>query len=583
MNKTVNINLGGMFFHIDEDAYQKLTYYFEAIKRYLSNSDGQEEIMSDIETRISELLSEKLKNDKQVVNNRDIDEIIEVMGQPEDYRLDDDTSSAQEPFYSTSKKSSKKLYRDQDKGMVGGVAAGFGHYLGVDPIWLRILLIVLVFAGFGSGIVAYIVLWVVMPAAQTTTEKLEMTGEPVTISNIEKKVKEGFDNVSSKLKNTDYDTLGNSAKTGIEKILSTLLKIIVSILKIFSKFIGLIIIIVAISTLIGLLISIFTLGSTSFLSVPWMEYLNSMNYTSIPVWTIGLLCFFVIGIPFFFLFILGLKLVISNTKSIGNIAKYTLLAIWLISVALLITYGIKQATEVAFDSKVVKKEIIPLQQKDTLFIKAIHNNYYTKSVRNRANFDFVQDSLNNSLIYSNNIELHFLPTDEKQPFVQIEKMAQGKSFDEAKQRAEKIQYHYTVQNNKLVFDNYLLTEIANKYRNQEVKIFVYLPKGIVLYPDQSIQNYHRSYYSDADFYIEYGRENNFYKVENNELKCLTCTDEMDETDGIPFDREEQDSTTTQLTINDKGVMMIQENQKGKKAVKKVEINKKGVTIKTELP
>ena len=90
MNKTVNINLGGMFFHIDEDAYQKLTRYFDAIKRSLSNSSGQDEIIKDIEMRVSELLTEKQKTEKHVVGLKDVDEVITVMGQPEDYRIDEE-------------------------------------------------------------------------------------------------------------------------------------------------------------------------------------------------------------------------------------------------------------------------------------------------------------------------------------------------------------------------------------------------------------------------------------------------------------------------------------------------------------
>ena len=109
MNKTVNINIGGLIFHIDEDAFQKLTRYFEAIKRSLSNSSGQDEIMKDIEMRVAELLTEKQKSDKHVINNKDVDEVIVIMGQPEDYRIDDDSDDkgAQQPFYPYTK--SKKL------------------------------------------------------------------------------------------------------------------------------------------------------------------------------------------------------------------------------------------------------------------------------------------------------------------------------------------------------------------------------------------------------------------------------------------------------------------------------------------
>ena len=192
MNKTVNINLGGLFFHIDEDAFQKLNRYFDAIKRSLSNSSGQDEIMKDIEMRISEIFSESKETDKHVISLRDVDAMIAVMGQPEDYRIEEEgeTQNASQNFNTT--KPNKKLYRDIDKNILGGVAAGFGHYLGIDSLWIRLLLVLIVIAGVGFPILLYIILWVLIPKAQTTTEKLEMTGEPANLSNIEKKVREEF-------------------------------------------------------------------------------------------------------------------------------------------------------------------------------------------------------------------------------------------------------------------------------------------------------------------------------------------------------------------------------------------------------
>jgi len=235
MNKTVNINLGGIFFHIDEDAYQKLTRYFDAIKRSLSNSSGQDEIIKDIEMRVSELLTEKQKTDKHVVGLKDVDEVIAVMGQPEDYRIDEEGTENTSTNFSSSK--TRKLYRDTENGMVGGVLAGLGHYFGIDKVWLRIFLLIMIFA-WGTGFLAYIILWIVMPEAKTTTEKLEMTGEPVTISNIEKKVREEFENVSEKFKNANYDEMGNRVKTGAEKVGSSFGNFIIAVLRAFLNFLA---------------------------------------------------------------------------------------------------------------------------------------------------------------------------------------------------------------------------------------------------------------------------------------------------------------------------------------------------------
>lgn len=387
MNKTVNINLGGMLFHIDEDAYQKLTCYFEAIKRSLSNSSGQDEIINDIEMRVSELFTERQKSEKQVVGLKDVDEVIAIMGQPEDYKIDDEDKETTSENYNSSQ--SRKLYRDTENGMIGGVLSGLGYYFGIDKVWLRIIMLVFLFV-FGTGALAYIILWIVMPEAKTTAEKLEMTGEPVTISNIEKKVREEFENVSDKIKNADYDKFGAKVKSGAEKIGSSFGNLLISVLRAFSKFLGVLIIMSGLTILIFLLIGIFTLGTSAFIDFPWQIVVESGNFTDYPVWCFGLIMFFAVGIPFFFLTLLGFKLLSPNTKSIGNIAKYTLLAIWLISVSLAITVGIKQASAFANDGRVVQKETINLKPTDTLFIKLKQNNFFAKNVEDRTDFKITQ-------------------------------------------------------------------------------------------------------------------------------------------------------------------------------------------------
>ena len=581
MNKTVNINLGGMFFHIDEDAYQKLTRYFDAIKRSLSNSNGQDEIIKDIEMRIAELVTEKHSNDKQVINVKEVEEIIIIMGQPEDYRIDNDDEQPRSETFS-SVKTTKKLYRDKEKGMIGGVAAGLGHYFGIDAVWLRILLVLFVWLG-GSGIIAYIVLWIVMPEAVTTSEKLEMTGEPVTISNIEKKVREEFDSVSQKFKNVNYDAMGNQIKTGTERFAGGIGEVFMSIFKVFAKILGAIIVIFAAMTLGGMLIGLFTVGSTSFVDLPWQNYVNAVNYTNFPLWVITVLGFFAIGIPFFFLFILGLKLLVNNMRSIGSIAKYTLLALWLISVGILISLGIKQATEIAFDGKVVVKENVQLAPTDTLYVKFRFNDYYAKDINHRHDYMFTQDENNNELIYSNDIEFTILKTDEKQPYIQIEKRAEGKSLIEAKHRAEKIKYGYTLEGNHLILDNYLTSDIANKYRNQNVEIFLYVPAGTLLKPDSSIQHYDRS--DDSFFNLHYSGDY-LYKVESTQIKCLNCPADENDYEDNEYEHnkglEISEDSTASVILNKDGILIKKTGQADEnKEVKSVKINKDGITIKTE--
>ena len=573
MNKTVNINIGGMFFHIDEDAYQKLTRYFDAIKRSLSNSSGHDEIIKDIEMRVSELLHEKQLTDKHVIGLKDVDEVIAVMGQPEDYIIEDDNNAA--PIYNSASLRTKKLYRDKEKGMIGGVSSGLGFYFGIDAVWIRIVLILLVFAGFGTGILAYIILWIVTPEAITTSEKLEMTGEPVTISNIEKKVRAEFDNVSDKFKNVDYDKYGNQIKTGAEKFGSSFSDFIMTVFKIFAKFLGVILIFIGIATLVTLFIAVFTVGSSDIIDVPWQNFIEAGNLTDYPIWGFGLLMFFAIGIPFFFLTILGFKLLAPDMKSVGNIVKYTLLALWLIAVSLAISIGIKQASAFAVDGRVVSKEIININPTDTLFIKFAHNAYFAKNLNDRNDFMITQDSTGTDIIYLNEVILKIERTDEKLPYIQIEKLAKGKSLSEAKKRANQIKYNYKIEGSQLIFDNYLLTDLKNKYRDQEIEILLFLPKGTLVKPDDSMRDYDRT---DSDYFSwNPDSSNDVYRVEDNIMKCINCVED----ENNQSNSNAADSTQTSITIDENGVSIKGDTiTESKKKFKGLTINKDGIIIKT---
>ena len=573
MNKTVNINLGGMFFHIDEDAYQKLTRYFDAIKRSLSNSNGQDEIIKDIEMRIAELVSEKHTNEKQVINITEIDQIIAVMGQPEDYRIDNDDEEPKKATYASNDNfGRKKLYRDKEGSMIGGVLSGLGYYFGIDKVWLRVFLLIAILF-YGTGILAYIILWIVMPEAVTTTEKLEMKGEPITISNIEKKVREEYENLSEKIKGVDYDKMGNQVKNSANKIGGSFGDFILTILRIFAKFIGIILIITSLSMLVSLLIGVFTLGSGAFIEFPWQSFIEAGTF-DYPIWTFGLLMFFVIGIPFFFLLLLGFKLLSSSTSSIGNPAKYTLLAIWIISVALAASLGIQQATAFATNGRVVVKENINIMPTDTLQIKFRNNDLYTKEGDFHNSFKIKLDEANKQVLYSNNVSIRIERTDEKTPYLQIEKEAKGKTLTEAKQRAEKINYGYAMVGNQLLLDNYLTTDLSNKFRDQEIELTLYLPKGTLLKPDDSMSNYDRT---DDEYFLWNPGENEIYKIGQNHIDCINCPLEKNDDANINIteDTSVNDTVvTTTVKVNGETVIVNTKQTSGG-----LSVNKDGVIIK----
>ncbi|AWH83615.1 hypothetical protein HYN59_00115 [Flavobacterium album] len=541
MNKTVSINLGGLFFHIDEDAYQKLNRYFDAIRSSLS-ADGRDEIMSDIEGRIAELLTEKLKNDKQVVSVREVEEVIAVMGQPEDYRIDDESSEKKDnsytsPFnYGYYPYKTKKFYRDSDRALVGGVCAGIAHYFRIDPLWVRIIFILSLFITFFSSLIVYVLLWILIPKAITTTEKLEMTGEPINISNIEKKVKEEIDQVSERLKSMDYEKMGANFGSGAEKVGNGIAAVFMAIFKGIAKVIGAIITICSALTLGGLIVFFLTtLFTTTLIDTPMFMSHNMFNYTDTPFWIVGLLVLFTFGIPVFFLFLLGLKILVENLRPVGNITRYTLLAIWIISLSVSIYLGIRQATEIAYEGKTIKEMPVNVDDNLTLNVKLRYNTLYSKSVDYRRDFYITQDSTENDIIYSTNVDIHFIKTDKMKPFVQIEKLAEGSSSSEARKRAEKINYNFELVGNTLILDNYLTTDLRNKYRMQRIAVYVYLPEGMMLQLDRNTRDYIRSDYSDLS--VQWSDKDQMYLLDGDELKCLDC-EETDDAEVIAPDADE---------------------------------------------
>lgn len=191
MKKTFTINISGKLFHIEEDAFEKLHNYLEGLNLYFENQPGGYEILQDIEARCAELFQEKINEMQEAVTNEWVEEVIARMGQPEDFM---DSAQTQSNGNTTAEmkgeKIRKRMYRDPENRVLGGVCYGMGTYFNIDPVILRIMFVALVFLGAGISIIVYLVLWVVLPKATTTAQRLEMKGEEPTIFNIQKTIQE---------------------------------------------------------------------------------------------------------------------------------------------------------------------------------------------------------------------------------------------------------------------------------------------------------------------------------------------------------------------------------------------------------
>ncbi|NOY48492.1 MAG: PspC domain-containing protein [Chlorobi bacterium] len=598
MNKTVNINLAGIFFHIDEDAYSKLQRYLEAIKRSFTDSQGRSEIIADIEARIAELFTERIKDAKQVISIKEVEEVITIMGQPEDYMVDEEIFEDEPQPRQRKTSSGRRLFRDTENAYIGGVCSGLSHYFDIDSLWIRLGWLLLFFVG-GTGLFIYILLWILMPSAETTAEKLAMTGKPVNITNIEQKVKEGFSNVkesakdslnyakenlenaADRVKNGDYQKVGNKVQSASRSFFDALGNIIMFFFKIIAKFIGIILIIVGASTLIGLVIGLLSLGVADIFHFPGIDMAEIFNSSNLPIWVVSTLVLFAVGIPFFYIFILGLKILVGNLKSLGKIANLTLLGLWLAAIITLSAFAIKEASEFSRDASVINKSEISIATNDTLYVKMANNSIYSKGTYRDYDFDIVYDENDEKKIYSSNVRLIFRSTKDSLATVSIEKNARGSNYINAKKRAEKVEYNFIFNANELLLDSYFLTDIENKFRDQEVEIVLYLPEGSIVNTNENTYSFHRNTSSYRDI-LDNGFEEHYLKVIKNDLICLDCGDNKinidihngDSSFKLDKDGLEIKNTNSHLKINNDGILSETENIK-------TTIDSNGISIKSK--
>ena len=540
MNKTLTINLANSIFNIDENAYQALQRYLEAVKKYLTGTQGNEEILADVEARISELFSEKLTTEKQVIILQDVEQIIQVMGQPEDYSIDEDIFDETPKSNTKTSTRVKKLYRDGDQKLMGGVCSGIGHYLSIDPLWIRLLFIVFLFGG-GFSVITYIILWAIVPEASTTAQKLDMQGEAANLSNIEKKIKEGFDSVADTVKNADYKGVENAVKDGgnsfvkalgdfIGVIFSTIGKIISTVFNLFGKFIGLLLILIGSATLLGLFFGLFTVGILDLSNLSGVQFFPLVNASELPIWLLSILLFLAIGIPFYGLLYIGLTVITKNLKKMGNITKVSLFSIWFVSVGCLIFYGIKQANSFSVRGNQIEQISLidgnntGIQVPDTLHLKAKSSEHF--EYLNHNYFDGITmsyDTNGNEVLYSKRVSVNIKNTVDNSVSIKTYKSANGYSYEEAKNRASALLYNMEQIGETIYFDDYFISAPNQKMRNQKIEMSLIIPNGTVVKIDPSMSEMMGwENKNDQDMYRK-DLPNEIWRMgESGVLECLSC-------------------------------------------------------------
>ena len=400
MKKNISINISGIIFHIEEDAYEELKAYLDSINAYFSTFDDNQEIIADIESRMAEIFLSKLNEDKQVITQEDVKSLIATMGSIRDFQAVEEPLLDEEPRVEEEQAPGdgpKRLFRDQKRKIIGGVCAGIAHYFNVDPLWIRLVFLLLligygiifivyiimwivfpgneslsedksvkkmyrdpdkqvlggvasgmaayfgieaaiirlifvlsIFLG-GTGLIAYIVLWIILPEAKSITDKVKMKGEPVTLSNIETNVKKSMNVKSDEDENIFVKILLFPFRliaaiiSGIGRILGPLMLFLVDftriIIGIFLIFIGLVVVFSMVVSL-GALLGIFSTGMWDH-SFVWGDigFPIELVPESFPMFT-AMAGFLVVLVPSIFLMLLGssmiAKKIVFNTSTGWN-------------------------------------------------------------------------------------------------------------------------------------------------------------------------------------------------------------------------------------------------------------------------
>jgi phage shock protein PspC (stress-responsive transcriptional regulator) len=483
MNKTFTANISGMVFHIDEDAYEKLNAYLANIRSRFSSDEGGDEILADIESRIAEMFQSKITDNKKVITIEDVTMVMVQLGEPEqigDAGADEDEPSQKER---TENKGPKRLYRDPDDKYIAGVCGGLGAFFGLDPTWIRIAFVVFTFMYF--GIPLYIVLWIVVPKAMTTAEKLEMRGEKVNLSNIEKSIKEEINELKVNIQEISEETRKRIKKKVKDKKRNEPISMgLAEVFTVFGRVVGILLIIFAVLFLFNLfgnfqfiphVINQIIFGVQNVLRL----FISALVQPGITEKFAIIALIAIICIPLLMLIVTGIKLIFgirSNMKPLGAFAGFLWFVGWIMLAIIVIisarNYSSlqKSTQETTFENSEWPVVYIELESSYTIDLyRDTWGDYRLASLNS-----FWKDEGN----YVRGIPSIIVSQEKPDKFgLLVSKEARGVNTWEAQDNAENIKWGFKQVDSLIIIDPYFFFDKNSGWRNQKVKAEINIPPG----------------------------------------------------------------------------------------------------------
>ncbi|MDM1523367.1 PspC domain-containing protein [Empedobacter sp. 225-1] len=522
MDKTVSISIGGFSFVLDEIAYNKLKTYLQDVKTSLRGTEGIEDIIEDVEIRIAELFRERLKF-REVVNEDDINFVIATMGHPDQYKVEDEegettsstnssyTSSSNNQSYGGQQTGAKRLYRDPDDTIVTGLSAGLAHYMGVDPWFVRAIWLVLLVLGvatlgvsFWLVVFCYFILLIFVPKAKTTSEKLQMYGQPANIDTLKKNVEQASETVVS----------------GGKELSNKLGRVFGVFGRLLLWFIGFIIL----SSGIGLIVAGFFFFFTTWTEMPTelFGYIVEEEWMSMAAKIFGGILMVIPGV---LLTILGVKC-FWNRVTVSKAVIFGSIALWFVALFAIIGISVSTASKFRNSVEMTEDKVLNIPS-DTLqieFTNREEGNYRYSGFNDLEQLIDEEGNLVIPIYKTFDIE----ESSDNNVHLEIRYSSKGGSKEEAKRNLESIKYNYQLEGNKLNLDKFVKIPKNGKFREQTVDIKIYVPKNKVLFVRKSNSVNIRSGQYDTDYFNDVN--NNYFAFNGKKIVCLNCQKDTDSED-----------------------------------------------------
>lgn len=472
MKKTVSVNIKGMNFLIEEDAYELLQAYMDRLNHSLRNEKGSKEIIEDIEFRVAELCSNQLNDKKQVIEKEDIEQIVKTLGEPEEYVEANEEFEREEKRHtqnSNFQKREKRLYRDLDHAKIAGVCGGLANYLQVDIVIVRAIFLIFFFF-FGFGFPLYIILWIIIPKAESTIEKLRMQGKAITVES----VREEVEIAASRIKEESSSFAQRLRKGGeISQGLNKIFRFISSLIGIVCYGFGLGISCLLLLLLVGVEVIPFLDGEGLLSVSDFSELVLSNNSDIFWSWVATL----TIGFSaILFLFILGSKLIFNLKNKWLNVSLVSLISTATIGIFIAFFVGIKTGQDTIYKGAV-------LRDIGTVNCQELSIQPEFKKIKNSNDYEITGDesiaffSIEGSKIVESGIHFEYNISKDSLFHVYRKLTTRSSSNKNAKEKAGHIQHEVSLVNNTLFLNTNYSYPKTDKLRNQNVHIIIEIPDG----------------------------------------------------------------------------------------------------------